>query len=261
LQVSASGLAATATRTFSVTGTSTGVSATKLMVMSEPPSTVAAGSGFGLTVAAVTSSGSVDPLYNGPVTVSLAANPSGGALGGTMTVTASNGLATFSALSLSKGGNGYTLALSGSGVSSITTSSISVTSPLRIVGETVLTAGTGRRKHVTGYQLIFSGALNSTNAQNAANYTLTEKVIQGRKTINRAVKLNAVYDPTGHTVSLLFTSQHQFLKGGSLVVNASSPTGIIDSSGSLIDGDNNGTSGGNAGFVISARGKALTPTS
>ena len=93
-------------------------------VTQQPPSSVAAGTAFGLTVDAEDSSGNVETSYNGPLTVALANNPGGATLGGTLTVTASQGVATFSGLSLTKAASGYTLLVSGSGLGSATTSAI-----------------------------------------------------------------------------------------------------------------------------------------
>jgi hypothetical protein len=98
----------------------------QLVVTTAPPSNVTAGVSFGLTVAAETGSGAVDPTYNGPVTLALASNPGGATLGGTLTGTAVNGVATFSGLTLNKAGSGYTLIASGSGLSSTTTNPFGV---------------------------------------------------------------------------------------------------------------------------------------
>jgi hypothetical protein len=57
----------------------------------------------------------------------LAANPTGAKLGGTVSEQANQGLATFSGLTLSKVGSGYTLQLSNKGLASAITSSITVT--------------------------------------------------------------------------------------------------------------------------------------
>jgi streptogramin lyase len=89
---------------------------TQWVVTQEPPASLTAGSGFGLTVQAEDSSGT--PIaFSGTVTVALGGNvPSGAALGGTLTATATTGLATFSGLTLTKAASGYTLAVSGGGV-------------------------------------------------------------------------------------------------------------------------------------------------
>ncbi len=61
------------------------------------------------------------------MTVALANNPGGATLGGTLTATASNGVATFSGLTLTTAASGYTLEVSGSGLGSGVTSAITVT--------------------------------------------------------------------------------------------------------------------------------------
>ena len=73
------------------------------MVTQQPPSSVTAGSPFGLTVQAEDSSGNLVTSFNGTVTVVLANNPGGATLGGTLTATASGGVATFSGLTLDQG--------------------------------------------------------------------------------------------------------------------------------------------------------------
>ena len=81
----------------------------QLVVTTQPPASVTAGSPFGLTVEAENSSGNPITSFNGTVTVALASNPGGATLGGTLTATASNGVATFSGLTLNKAASGYTL--------------------------------------------------------------------------------------------------------------------------------------------------------
>ena len=98
-----------------------------VVVTTQPPATVIAGSSFGLTVTAEDSSGNVDTSFNGTVTVALATNPEGGTLGGTLSVTATNGVATFSDLTLDKAATGYTLLVSGTGLYNATTASLTVT--------------------------------------------------------------------------------------------------------------------------------------
>jgi hypothetical protein len=61
-----------------------------------------------------------------PVTVSLASNPSGASLGGTRTVNAVNGVATFSNLTVDRAGTGYSLGASASGLTGATSSTFDV---------------------------------------------------------------------------------------------------------------------------------------
>jgi LysM repeat protein len=60
-------------------------------------------------VQAVDSDGKLLTSFNGPVVLSLGANPGSGTLGGKVIVNAVNGLATFSGLTVDQPGDGYTL--------------------------------------------------------------------------------------------------------------------------------------------------------
>jgi hypothetical protein len=103
-------------------------SSTHLVITQQPPSSVTAGSGFGLTVQVQNNSGTLVPSFCGTVTVWLASDPRGTTLGGTVTVAASNGVATFSGLTLTQVGSGYTLYVSASGPTSTTTGPFNVVS-------------------------------------------------------------------------------------------------------------------------------------
>jgi streptogramin lyase len=103
------------------------LASSQLVVTQEPPASVTAGSGFGLTVTAEDSSGNVITSFNGTVTVAIATNPGGATMGGTLTATASSGVATFSGLTLNKATAGYTLEASASGLAAGVTSAITVT--------------------------------------------------------------------------------------------------------------------------------------
>lgn len=100
---------------------------THFAVTQQPPASTAAGSSFGLTVDVENYSGHLLSSFNGTVTVALANNPGGDTLGGTLTATASNGVATFSGLTLTRAASGYTLTTSASGVDGATTNPITVT--------------------------------------------------------------------------------------------------------------------------------------
>jgi hypothetical protein len=99
---------------------------TRLVVRAQPPASVTAGSQFALTVTAKDSSGVVDTSFHGTVTVALQSNPGGATLGGTLTATATNGVAGFSDLTLDKAASGYTLHVTGTGVAPATTSAFDV---------------------------------------------------------------------------------------------------------------------------------------
>jgi streptogramin lyase len=125
------------------------LTSSQLVVTTQPPPIVTAGTPFSLTVQAENASGNVISSFNGTVTVALANNPGGTTLGGTLTATATNGVATFSGLTLTKAASGYTLDVSASGLGAGGTSAITVTpsAPTQVVVTTQppssVTAGSG----------------------------------------------------------------------------------------------------------------------
>jgi hypothetical protein len=97
----------------------------KMSIQNEPPASVLVGNTFGLTVGVEDSLG--NPVSSGSVTVSLGANTGGATLGGSLSEPIRNGVATFTDLTLSQPGTGYTLTLSARGIAtSLTTSTITV---------------------------------------------------------------------------------------------------------------------------------------
>ena len=81
-----------------------------------PPGSVAAGSPFGLTVAVDDKYGNAVATSSGDVDLSLSGGTGGGTLAGTVEEPLSNGLATFTALSISPPAVGYTLQASSTGL-------------------------------------------------------------------------------------------------------------------------------------------------
>jgi hypothetical protein len=102
--------------------------AAQLAVTTQPPADVAAGAGFGLAVTAEDGYGNVVATFTGSVAVALSSNPGGSTLGGTLSVNAVNGVATFSGLKLDKAGTGYALQATSTGLTPATTSTFDVTS-------------------------------------------------------------------------------------------------------------------------------------
>ncbi len=114
-----------------ISGTSSGISvtpgaATQLLIASQPPSTVAAGTGFALTVTAEDAYNNVATGFSGSETVALLANPGGSTLSGTLTAGATSGVASFSGLALNNTGSGYTLLIASAGLTSATSGSFAV---------------------------------------------------------------------------------------------------------------------------------------
>ena len=139
LLVTASGLASTTTDPFDVTP----AAATQLIVMSQPPSDVIAGSTFELTVWAEIAYDNLDTNFVGSVTVGLGTNPGGATLGGTLQVTAQAGMVPFTDLTLNQPGIGYTLDVSSTGLTGATTNPFNVQTTVgSSVGVNWGTAGT-----------------------------------------------------------------------------------------------------------------------
>jgi hypothetical protein len=100
--------------------------ASKLVVTTQPPTSVTAGADFGLVAKVEDKYGNVVTSYSGSVTVALGANPGDSTLGGTLTVTVVDGVATFSNLTLNNPGTGYTLKLSSGSLTGATTNPFNV---------------------------------------------------------------------------------------------------------------------------------------
>ena len=113
----------------------------------------------------------------------------------------------------------------------------------------VLTTGKGKHKHLAGFQLFFTAALDPATAGNAANYTVTQTVKHGRKTKAKPVRAHALYNLSSNSVSLSLAGKPPFALGGQIVVNAA-PGGILDTSGIALDGNGDGIPGGNAVFMV-----------
>jgi hypothetical protein len=82
----------------------------------QPANTDAVSSLGSIKVTALDGSGHVVTSFLGQVTIALGNNPGNATLGGTKSVTAVAGVATFSNLTVNRPGSGYTLAVSASGV-------------------------------------------------------------------------------------------------------------------------------------------------
>ncbi len=165
----------------------TAAAASKLIVTTQPPSSVTAGSSFGLTITAEDQYGNLATSFNSTVTIALGSNPGSSTLGGILTVTAVNGVATFSKLTLNKVGTGYTLKATGSPATA-TTSGINVTaaaaSSLAFSGlPATATVGTAFGFTVTAYDPYgnvatgYTGTVHFTSSDTGAslpaNYTFT----------------------------------------------------------------------------------------
>jgi len=98
------------------------------LIFTVQPSDAAANVGIApaMRVTALDAQGNVASGFSAGVTLTIGINPAGGALGGTTTVTAANGVAVFSGVSLTKAGAGYTLVASAAGLTSATSVPFSI---------------------------------------------------------------------------------------------------------------------------------------
>jgi hypothetical protein len=111
--------------TFTATGT---VGTAFQLVFGQNPSTTTAGSAISppVTVLVKDRNGNTVTGSSQQVTIALGANPGSGSLSGTQTISATNGVATFSNLSINRTGAGYTLVATASGLGSATSSDFNV---------------------------------------------------------------------------------------------------------------------------------------
>jgi streptogramin lyase len=183
----------------------------------QPPTSVTAGTPFGLAVEAEDSSGVLDSSFNGTVTVALANKPTGATLGGTLSVTANQGVATFSDLTLTQAASGYTLVVASSGVNDATTSAITVTaataSQLVIGTQPSATATAGQ---AFGAQPVIDEEDQFGNLETADNTTAVTASLesgtgplQGTATVTVSggvATFTNLADNKAETISLNFTS-------------------------------------------------------
>ncbi|HEY6108659.1 MAG TPA: hypothetical protein VIV56_07130, partial [Gemmatimonadales bacterium] len=89
-----------------------GVCTVSALSFTTQPATTAAGVPMTVSVTAQDNSGNTQTCFKDNVTIALGTNPGGATLGGTATVTAVSGVATFTSLSITKAATGYTLTAS-----------------------------------------------------------------------------------------------------------------------------------------------------
>jgi hypothetical protein len=201
----ASGLTSDTSDPFDITA-----GAATQLAFGQQPSNTRAGSAITppVTVRALDSSGNLVTSFSGNVTVAIGANPAGGALSGTTTVAAVNGVATFSNLSIDKAGNGYTLNASASGVNGATSNTFNITGGVATrvefgqqptdtpAGAPISPAVTVRTVDSSGnLDTAFSGNVTITIGANPAGGTLsgttTVAVVNGVATFNN-LRINRV---------------------------------------------------------------------
>src|SRR5262245_43472308 len=101
---------------------------TNLAILTDP-TTATAGVSIApaVSVLALDAAGKMTPGYKGNVTVAISTNPAGGTLSGTTTVSAVDGVATFTNLKINRAGVGYQLQATASGLTPVTTAPFDIT--------------------------------------------------------------------------------------------------------------------------------------
>jgi hypothetical protein len=136
LAATAAGVSGATSSAFTINaGTATRVSFT-VQPASSPVATIIPGAGGStIQVTARDALGNPDKTFSGSVTLSLVANPSGGTLTGTQTVTAAGGVAEFNDLMLDKSGAGYRLDATAASLLPDTSDAISISAgpPVRLI--------------------------------------------------------------------------------------------------------------------------------
>src|SRR3989475_552757 len=124
LTTSASGFTPVTSTAFDITpGT-----ATQFAFTQQPSATVAGATiSPAVQVTALDPGGNPVPSFTGSITVALGKNPGGSTLGGTTTVAAVNGVASFGDLSANKTGTGYALTATATGLNPATSSGFTIT--------------------------------------------------------------------------------------------------------------------------------------
>jgi alpha-tubulin suppressor-like RCC1 family protein len=101
--------------------------ATKLAFVTQPTGAIANATMSSVQVAVQTASGQTLTADNATqVVLAIGTNAGGGILGGTLTATVANGIATFANLSIDKAGNGYTLTAASNALTGATSASFNI---------------------------------------------------------------------------------------------------------------------------------------
>ena len=129
---------------------------------------------------------------------------------------------------------------------------------------------TNKKHQVTEILLTFSGGLNPTQADSTTNFQLKNPGRRGLSTAKnaKAIKLrSAVYNSATTTVAITPKKPFTLAKPVQLQVSGVPPTGLEDTFGRFIDGNDDGQPGGNAvavlrnsGVVFSTVSRTLIPS-
>jgi hypothetical protein len=235
-------------------------SASNIRIISMAPGGLGGSASFGLIADALDPYGNLASSFNAPMTVSLASG-SVGTLSGTTTVTAVDGVATFSGLAINSGGNGYSLRVSAQGLTSATTTPFNIAVAPTITSEQVAKVklknkkGKPTGKTALEFSLKYNTAMNPAFAGLASNYQVQTAVVKrGKKktTTYKGVAFRESYSQATNTVTLTITGNQPFTSGGKIIINAAPPNGVSSSGGALL-------SASDTDYNIGTKGNGITP--
>ena len=129
--------------------------------------------------------------------------------------------------------------------------------PPPLVTMTKVVDKTNKKHQVTEVDVIFSGRSIPSRPTRLATYRLATPGKKNSYTAKNAgiIKLKkAVYTPSNNTVALTPKKPFALTKPVQVLVYGTGPTALQDSDGRDIDGDHNGTAGGNAIAIIAKKG-------
>jgi hypothetical protein len=129
-----------------------------------------------------------------------------------------------------------------------------VASPL--VNMTKVQEVMNKKRQVTEINVTFSGEVNVDLADSIATYRLATPGKKNSYTAKNAgiIKLkNAIYTSSTNTVALTLKKPLVITKPVQLLILGTGPGGLQDAAGQLIDGDHNGTAGGNAIAILTKK--------
>src|SRR6266550_4787369 len=190
LGVSGGGLGATS-GSFDVTP----AGATRLVFTTQPGNaTAGAAIAPAVQVTAQDAEGNTATAFLGNVTVAIAANPGGGALSGTATLSAANGVATFATLSIDRTATGYTLAATATGLTTATSSAFTITpgAAARVVFTVQPTSLTAGSVMTPAVQVTARDALGNTATAFTGTVTVALGTNPGSATLSGTASVAAI---------------------------------------------------------------------
>ncbi len=138
--------------------------------------------------------GNTVPSSSASITLAIGTNPGGGTLSGTATLSAVNGVATFSGLSIDKSGTGYTLTATSAGLTAGTSAAFNITfaAATQVVFTTAPGGGTGGLAWAAQPVLTVQDAFGNTVTNSTASVVLAIGTNPGPGTLGGTATRSAV---------------------------------------------------------------------